>query len=179
MSAVSRKVMPRSSAASMTARVPARSRRRPKLLQPRPTAETVRPDAPRGFCRMTPGCPFRQDHQSMADPAPEEDELDARFSLANERTFLAWIRTSLALLAGGLPAAKALNFNHDVYRWIVAAPPIALGATLAIEAVVRWRVYESAMREGRRLPAGRGVKLFGVAVAVYAVFALTATILDG
>src|SRR5215212_4497981 len=52
MSAVSRNVMPASSAASITARVPARSRRRPKLLQPRPTTETVRSERPRRFCRM-------------------------------------------------------------------------------------------------------------------------------
>src|SRR5215218_6845897 len=52
MSAVSKNVMPASSAASITARVPARSRRRPKLLQPRPTTETVRSERPRRFCRM-------------------------------------------------------------------------------------------------------------------------------
>ncbi len=36
----------------------------------------------------------------------EQREMDYRFSLANERTFLAWIRTSLALVAGGVFAAK-------------------------------------------------------------------------
>ena len=44
--------MPASSAASITARVPARSSRRPKLLQPRPTAETVSSERPSGFWRM-------------------------------------------------------------------------------------------------------------------------------
>jgi uncharacterized membrane protein YidH (DUF202 family) len=52
----------------------------------------------------------------------EPDQLDYRFSLANERTFLAWIRTALALVAGGIVAAKALEFNHDVWRWILAVP---------------------------------------------------------
>ena len=60
----------------------------------------------------------------------DDSELDPRFSLANERTFLAWIRTSLALVAGGVVAAKALEFHHDAWRWIVAVPPIVAGAIL-------------------------------------------------
>src|SRR5215216_1984835 len=52
MSAVSRNVMRASSAASITARVPARSRRRPKLLQPSPTTETARSERPSWFCRI-------------------------------------------------------------------------------------------------------------------------------
>src|SRR6201992_2864536 len=48
MSALSKKVTPSSSAASTTARVAFRSARRPKLLQPRPTMEDFRPEAPRG-----------------------------------------------------------------------------------------------------------------------------------
>jgi putative membrane protein len=109
----------------------------------------------------------------------DEEELDYRFSLANERTYLAWIRTSLALLAGGVAAAKALHFNHEVWRWVVSAPPIALGAVLAMEAVWRWRTYEATMRAGGSLPVGRGIKVLGVTLAVYAVVALVATILDG
>ena len=111
--------------------------------------------------------------------ADDDEELDYRFSLANERTFLAWVRTSLALIVGGVVAAKALHFNHDVYRWIVAAPPALLGIGFMAEAVLRWRTYESAMREGRRLPVGRGITILGVSLCVYAVVALLATILDG
>jgi inner membrane protein YidH len=111
--------------------------------------------------------------------APDDGELDYRFSLANERTYLAWIRTALGMIAGGVVAAKALGFEHDVLRWIVAAPPIVAGAVMAAHAPVRWRVYEQAMREGRRLPIGRGVQLLGVALAVYALVVLAASILDG
>jgi len=108
-----------------------------------------------------------------------DGQLDYRFTLANERTYLAWVRTALALIAGGLVAAKALNFNHEVYRWIVAAPPIAAGAFLALQASVRWRTYEDKMVAGHPLPAGRGLKSMGAALCVYAVVALAATILDG
>ena len=107
------------------------------------------------------------------------DELDARFSLANERTFLAWIRTSVALVAGGLVAAKALQFHHDVWRWVVAVPPIVAGAVLALESRRRWRLVESAMRAGRPLPVGRGLSLIAVFVAVYAVVVLVAATVDG
>ena len=110
---------------------------------------------------------------------PDPEELDYRFTLANERTFLAWIRTALALLAGGVAAAKALNFHHTAWRWVVAAPPIAGGAALAIEAFVRWRTYERSMRTGRRLPAGRGLKVMGVLLFVYAIVALVASAADG
>lgn len=106
------------------------------------------------------------------------DDLDYRFSLANERTFLAWIRTALALIAAGLVAAKALNFDHELARWIVAAPPVAVGAVLAVGASVRWRQYEVAMRSGHPLPIGRGVRLLGIGLALYAVVALVAVALD-
>ena len=106
-------------------------------------------------------------------------DIDYRFTLANERTFLAWIRTALALIAGGIAAAKALEFNHDVYRWIVAAPPIAGGALLALEATFRRKTYQEAMRSDGPLPGSRGLKLLGGALCVYAVVALIAVALDG
>jgi putative membrane protein len=111
---------------------------------------------------------------------PEDrPEVDHRFSLANERTYLAWIRTALALVAGGIAAAKALNFDHEVWRWVVAAPPVLAGALLAAEAPARWRRYEDAMRAGRPLPVGRGMAAVGLALALYAVVALIAAALDG
>jgi putative membrane protein len=106
------------------------------------------------------------------------DQIDYRFTLANERTFLAWIRTALALVAGGVAAAKALDFDHEVWRWVIAVPPMAAGTVLAFEAQRRWRLYEREMRAGRPLPAERRVAVVGVLVAVYAVVALIATVLD-
>jgi putative membrane protein len=106
------------------------------------------------------------------------EDVDYRFSLANERTFLAWIRTALALVAGGVAAAKALEFHHDVWRWVIAVPPILAGALLAADATVRWRTYENAMRAGRRLPIGRGLRAFGIGLCAYAVVALVASALD-
>ena len=109
----------------------------------------------------------------------ERGQFDYRFSLAHERMFLAWIRTAPALVAGGIVAPKALDFNHDVWRWIIAVPPVLAGATMADRANVRSRGYEQAMRTGRPLPVGRGLRLVGVALGVYAVLALLACALDG
>jgi putative membrane protein len=87
-------------------------------------------------------------------------DVDQRFSLANERTFLAWMRTSLALLVGGVAAAKAVDFDHEVLRWVVAGPPMAGGALAALEGARRWRSAERAMDEGRPLPAGPDLIVF-------------------
>jgi len=106
-------------------------------------------------------------------------DLDPRFSLANERTFLAWIRTSLALVAGGAVAAKALEFHHDTWRWIVSVPPIVAGGVLALESRRRWQLVQDAMQAGRPLPVGRGLKPIAAFIAVYAVLVLVATVVDG
>jgi putative membrane protein len=112
--------------------------------------------------------------------ADETPSVDYRFSLANERTFLSWIRTALALLAGGIAAAKALNFEHETWRWLVATPPIVAGALLAADAPARWHRYEQAMRAGRALPARRGTAVaLGLGLAAYGALALIATVLDG
>ena len=107
------------------------------------------------------------------------DPLDPRFSLANERTFLAWIRTALVLVAGGVGAAKAIEFNHDVWRWVVAGPPLLAGAVLATSAAGRWRTYETTMQHGGRLPVGRGFRAGAIALCIYALAALVAMALDG
>jgi putative membrane protein len=115
----------------------------------------------------------RPDPDSAADNGP-----DYRFSLANERTYLAWIRTALALVAAGIAAAKALEFHHEFARWLVAGPPILTGAFLGIEAVARWYRYENAMRASARLPVGQRLTLLTAALSAYAVIALTAVLLD-
>ena len=73
-------------------------------------------------------------------------EPDPRFTFANERTFLAWNRTALALIAAGLAAAQFLHFNLHGLRLIVAIPLIVLGAALALASFLHWEENERAMR---------------------------------
>jgi putative membrane protein len=71
---------------------------------------------------------------------------DPRFTFANERTFLAWNRTALALIAAGLAAAQFLKFNLHGLRLIIAVPLIVLGAALALASYLHWEASERAMR---------------------------------
>ena len=81
----------------------------------------------------------RRLEQTGSDPDP-------RFTFANERTFLAWNRTALALIAAGLAAAQFLKFNLHGLRLIIAVPLIVLGATLALASYLHWEDSERAMR---------------------------------
>lgn len=80
-------------------------------------------------------------------------EPDPRFTLANERTFLAWIRTALALMAGGI-AVEA--FTADVFvpgiRKTLAITLLVLGMLISASACVRWLKVERAMRQRNPLP---------------------------
>lgn len=106
-------------------------------------------------------------------------DLDYRFSLANERTYLAWLRTAVALIAAGLLAAKALDFEHESWRLLVSLPPIVGGAIMAVRSRVRFRAYEEAMRAGRPLPPSADAATLAVLLSVYAAVVLAATLLDG
>lgn len=82
-----------------------------------------------------------------------ESEPDVRFTYANERTFLAWNRTSLALIATGVAATQLLpKFQVEWGRRILGLPLIALGAAIALTSFINWRSNERAMRRGQPLP---------------------------
>lgn len=84
---------------------------------------------------------------------PGGEEPDPRFSLANERTFLAWIRTSLAVTAGGLGVeAFGASIFHETWRKVLAVGLLTLGLILAGSAVQRWLNVERAMRHKEPLP---------------------------
>ena len=81
------------------------------------------------------------------------DEPDPRYSLANERTFLAWVRTSLAMLAGGV-ALHALGLPESEWlRTSLAVALVVLGGLTTVLALVRWARVERAMRTHQPLPA--------------------------
>ncbi len=83
----------------------------------------------------------------------EGQEPDPRFTLANERTFLAWIRTALALLASGIAVDM---FTVDIFtpgtRRIMAVALIMLALLISMPAFYRWLNVERAMRNKRPLP---------------------------
>ena len=79
------------------------------------------------------------------------EEPDARFTLANERTFLAWIRTSLALLAG-VVALEALGLGmHPAFRHAASILLIIAGLLTPVQAWLGWMRTERALRESAPL----------------------------
>ena len=69
----------------------------------------------------------------MTTPTPEEREPDVRFSYANERTFLAWVRTALGLITAGLAITQLLPpFDLPGGRRLIGLPLIALGVLISL-----------------------------------------------
>lgn len=99
------------------------------------------------------------------------DEPDPRFTLANERTFLAWVRTALAMLAGGV-ALHALAFpsTHWV-RTALVVGLILLGGVVCAFAFLRWAQVERAMRMRQPLPS------FGLGLVISVVMVVVAVVL--
>ena len=93
------------------------------------------------------------------------EEPDPRFSLANERTFLAWIRTSLALIAAGV-ALEALQLPIRADFRYSAGVFIVLGLIVPGHAWINWMRTERAMRKHRPLPAPALSGLLAVGVGV-------------
>ncbi len=106
------------------------------------------------------------------------EEPDYRFSLANERTFLAWIRTALALLAGGVLLDQfSTKLAPHVVVLTLAIVLGVLAAVLCGMAYVRWRANEIAMRHARRLPGTLAIPLLaavtlGISAAIAVLLAV-------
>ncbi|MGV9268964.1 YidH family protein [Kitasatospora sp. NPDC003701] len=117
------------------------------------------------------------DLEPGSDPESEPEsrseggsEPDYRFSLANERTFLAWIRTSLGLLAGGIAVDQLTpDLAPAPLRGALAAVCALGGAVLGLLAYRRWTRVEAAMRVGAPLPGTRVLLVLSVAVGSVAV----------
>lgn len=102
---------------------------------------------------------------------------DPRFTFANERTYLAWNRTALALIAGGLAAAQFLKAGFAGVQLIVALPLIALGATLSYRSYRHWQHNQQALRLAKPLPACTLPRVLGYGIGAFALAATTLAII--
>ncbi len=95
---------------------------------------------------------------------------DYRYTLANERTLLAWLRTGLALVAGGIAIATyAPDLGISWGSGAVAIALVVIGLGTALAGYRRWRVNEEAIRDDRALPGSLVPGVMAAAVAVVAV----------
>ncbi|WP_434032734.1 YidH family protein [Cupriavidus sp. a3] len=87
-------------------------------------------------------------------------EPDYRFTLANERTFLAWVRTALAVLAGGIVLDQfSAHMEPKPVLGVVAIALSLLAAGMGGFAYFRWQGNEIAMRHRSPLPSSVGIPL--------------------
>ena len=100
------------------------------------------------------------------------EEPDYRFSFANERTFLAWIRTGLALIAAGVAVDTIRLDLPRSGQHVLGGLLVLLGAVCAVTAWSRWARAERAMRRHSPLPAPRATALLAAAVVVIGVLVL-------
>jgi len=112
-----------------------------------------------------------------ADPDSKNEattDPDPRLTFANERTLLAWQRTALALIAGGLAVTQFLKAGFSGAPLIAALPMIALGATLSVGSFRAWQRNQQALRHGRDLPPSAlpNILFYGVATVAVAAAAL-------
>ena len=109
----------------------------------------------------------------MSEPEHRQ-EPDYRFTLANERTFLAWVRTSLALLAAAVALGHLVpGFGPDWVRKVAALMLALLAVLTAISGVVRWSRVQDALDRDAPMPRARiSWLLSGALVAIALVVAV-------
>lgn len=104
------------------------------------------------------------------------EDPDYRFTFANERTFLAWIRTALALLAGGLLIDQLGSHYPRGLVMALALILMVMGASLSAVAYARWKANEIAMRHKRSLP--HNVAVFSACFATAIVAGLACALIS-
>ena len=113
--------------------------------------------------------------------AEDGSEPDARFTFANERTFLAWSRTALALVIGGLAIVQLLPPFPGVPwgRHVIGTPLILLGGAVSVISYFEWRRNQQALRRGEPLTRSRLPQILAVAIAGIALVAAALALLSG
>lgn len=119
------------------------------------------------------------DHRSRAHRLllGGDTEPDPRCTLANERTYLAWIRTALAVIAAAVATdAVMVDVWPDGIRRAIVVLLLFAGTAISAGAAVRWLGVERALRSGRPLPLSPLVPMLAVVVLAGSAGALGLTV---
>ncbi|WP_070379405.1 YidH family protein [Rhodococcus sp. WMMA185] len=109
----------------------------------------------------------------------DRDRPDERFTLASERTFLAWMRSSLALLAGGIAIEQLVpDFSTALVRTTLGLVLIGLAAAASLVGMRRWLQVEKALRENAPMPPPRELWLFAATLTGVAIGAAVAILVS-
>ncbi|WP_116246287.1 DUF202 domain-containing protein [Nocardiopsis sp. FIRDI 009] len=101
----------------------------------------------------------------------KDTPVDYRFTLANERTFLAWLRTALALLAGAVAVLHLLPLDwNEAQRTTVGLTLTVLAGVITAYAPLRWYRVQKIMSRGE--PLRMSALPIVTTVAVFAVCAV-------
>ncbi len=94
---------------------------------------------------------------------------DIRFSLANERTFLAYERTAVGLVAAALAVFHLIDPSW--HQQLLGLLLVSSAVIAAAGGWLRYRQADRAIREGRDLPLSNTVHLMAAAVLMVIVAA--------
>jgi putative membrane protein len=111
------------------------------------------------------------------DSGGDDTEPDPRYTFANERTFLAWSRTALALVVAGLGVVQLLPPFPGVPwgRHVLGVPLIVFGAVVAVTAYREWVRSQRSMRLG--LPLARSVMPLLLAAVIATMAVISAVVI--
>lgn len=104
-----------------------------------------------------------------------DHEPDYRFTLANERTFLSYVRTALALEGAGLAVAQFLTvIGSRRLRDAAGMLLISAGLAVIVAGFVRWKSVQAAMRIDAPLPTTAIPLVLTIVLGAGAVAAIVA-----
>jgi putative membrane protein len=114
------------------------------------------------------------------DPAAGESEPDARYTFANERTFLAWTRTALAFVVAGLAIVQLLPPFPGVPwgRHLLGVPLIVVGAVIAIVSYAQWVRSQRALRRSEPLPHSILPVILAITITAMAIISAVVLLLS-
>lgn len=116
------------------------------------------------------------------DPAFSDEDViepDYRFTLANERTFLAWQRTALGLLAAAVAVVQFLpELSVPALRHMLGVVVGTLALLTAVAGLRRWNQVDHAMRRRRPLPRPTGPAALTVGLVIAGLITVTVVIIS-